>query len=178
MGDHERCASLVMAGAEERQPHTLCTVLIERRGGFIEQQQRFGEREGSCQKDTLTLSAREFGSIQREKGCFKPQGEQYLLYLFLMEREFLAIMRKAMRESNEECAILSGRLQFLRNIGRLLTNLMDVMNVQGEPTDLDGTRRERHKAQDGTQQGGLATTALAGDSDKLASVYREIEAAK
>jgi hypothetical protein len=55
---------------------------------------------------------------------------------------------------------------------------MEVVHVQGEAADLDGASGDGDVTHDGTQQGCLAGSTLAGDTYKLASVYGEIEAAE
>ena len=83
-----------------------------------------------------------------------------------------------MGESDEGCAVLSRWLKLLGDVSNLLPDLMDMCSIQGEAADLNGAGGERDDAHDGAQQGGLARSALAGDTYKLASVYGEIEAAE
>ena len=57
MGNDEGGASFIMTGVQERKCHTLGAVLVERRGGLVEQQQWFGKRKGGSQENTLALPA-------------------------------------------------------------------------------------------------------------------------
>ncbi len=57
MGDDEGRAAFIMTGVQERKCHTLGAVLVERRGGLVEQQQWFGKRKGGSQENTLALPA-------------------------------------------------------------------------------------------------------------------------
>lgn len=87
-------------------------------------------------------------------------------------------MLQTVGEVNEVTAFLGRRLQFLRHVGGLATNVMDMSDIQGETTNFHGASRKGDKSKDGTQKGGLAATTLARDAYKLTSAYVEVEAAK
>ena len=74
MRDNEGGASFIVTGVQERECHTLGALLVERRGRLVEQQQRLGKRKGGSQENTLALTARKLGCIQREQRLLESKG--------------------------------------------------------------------------------------------------------
>jgi len=154
MRDDEGCTSVFVASTQEGKGYALRAFLIEGRGGLVEQQQGFGQREGGSEKQTLALATGELRGRQGEQRGIQPQGSQG-------ERSLKStVHREGVCEGNECSAVLGGRLEFLGDISRLAPYLMDMCSVQREPADLYGARREGHKTEDGTQQRCLTATAL------------------
>lgn len=87
-------------------------------------------------------------------------------------------MGQRMRQGDERCTILGWRLQLLWHISRALPNLRDVFWCEGQAIHLYRTLGNGNESQYRSQKRGLTTSTLAADTDKLASVYDEIEAAK
>lgn len=80
-----------------------------------------------------------------------------------------------MAEADEVAPCLNGRLEFLRDVGGAATDLMDVVDVKRQATDLYGASREGDKAEDGSQEGRLAATTLTRDTDQLATTDMEVK---
>lgn len=66
----------------------------------------------------------------------------------------------------------------MRNVSGEATDLVNMMDVKRQATYFYGASREGDKAEDGTQKGGLATTALACDTDHLSTTDMQVEIAE
>lgn len=63
----------------------------------------------------------------------------------------------------------------MRDIGGETTNGIDVVDVEGKVVDGDGSCGQWDEAEDGSQEGGFATAALACEADELALAYMEVK---
>ena len=87
-------------------------------------------------------------------------------------------MGQRMRQGNERCTILGWRLQLLWHVCRALPDFRDMLWCEGQAIHLYRALGNGNKSQYRSQKRGFTTSTLAADTDKLASVYDEIEAAK
>ncbi len=165
-----------VASAKECERHTLCAVLIEGRRGLVKEKEGLGQGKSSSQEEALSLSTGQFGGVQFQQTALQRQG-------FHDGRECACtiqgrIVLQVMCETHEVCSFLCQGLQLLRHVGGIAANVMDMSDIQGGAAYLSSTCCEGYKAQYRPQEGRFATAALAGDANKLAPTYGEIEIAK
>jgi len=121
---------------------------IEGRGRFVEQQKRLAKGNGSGEQNALALAAREFGCLKVEYFGIEAKGRED----GFDTTADIAVGAQVVCQGYEVASGGGNRLQFLWQIGSMLTQHVDVAVVEPDAADIDLSGREGHEAEDGTQQ--------------------------
>lgn len=193
MADGQDGTPFLMAGTKEGEGHTLRGFLVQGGGGFVQEKEGLRQREGGGKEDALALAAGELGGILREKGGGKGQGTKEGGEVphgrtvgrrggrgggphgRTVGRGEGAVVLEVMGQADEICAGSGRGLEFLGDVGHLATDGIDVMDIEGKAADLQGLCNKGHETEEGAQQGGLATAALAGETNELTPTHIEVE---